>query len=183
MSMRSLRSSARPCTGSAWSHHHGPWPRMAVPATDFIAQLAVQQISRQLRFDEAVVRHVVVERLDHPVAINIRAREWHVAAILGIQAAHIVFGIARHIQPVTAPALAVTRRRKQPVDHLLERVGRLVVHERVHFLGRGRQAGQIQRGAADQCPPVRRQPPASCLWLRAWRAQNGRYLFSPRIFP
>ena len=35
-----------------------------------VTGLLVQQVAGELRFDERVVRQVVIERLDHPVAID-----------------------------------------------------------------------------------------------------------------
>ena len=49
-----------------------------------------------------------------------------------------------------APALAEARRGQQPIDHGGEGVGRRVGDERRDLLGRRRQAGQVERGAAEQ---------------------------------
>ena len=73
-----------------------------------------------------------------------------IAARIGIQAAIIVFAVARDIQPEAAPALAIMRRSEQAVHNFGERVGRRVLFESRDLFGRRRQAGQIERGAADQ---------------------------------
>ena len=59
-------------------------------------------------------------------------------------------GVAGDVEPVAAPALAEARRREQPVHHLLERFGRRVRDERLHLLGRRRQAGQVEVDAAEE---------------------------------
>ena len=110
----------------------------------------VEQIGGELRGDELVVRQVVVERADHPVAIEMRVRVGIEAAPHRIEAAVVVFAVARDVEPHAAPGFAVARRREQAIDHLLERVGRLVREKRVDFFGRRRQAGEIERGAAEQ---------------------------------
>ena len=46
-------------------------------------------------------------------------------------------GIARDVQPVPAPALAVLRRGEQPVDHLRECVRRIVGQKFFDLLGVG----------------------------------------------
>ena len=121
-----------------------------------------EQIAGELRAHELVVRQVVVERLDHPVAIQIRVRVRVVAAPLRIERAVVVLAVARDVEPEAAPRFAVVRRREQAVDDLRERVGRLVLLERLDLVGRRRQAGQIERRAADQRALVggahRRQP-------------------------
>ena len=85
--------------------------------------VVVEQIGSQLRFHELVVRQVVVERFDNPVAIQVGVRVRVVAAKHRIEAAVVVFPVARDVEPEPAPGLAVLRRREQPIDHLRERVG------------------------------------------------------------
>ena len=89
-------------------------------------------------------------------------------------------GVAGEVEPVPAPALAVVRRREQPVDHLLVGVGRLVVEERVDLLRRRRQAGQVEGDAADECSRVAggagvsRRLPASRGRRRRWGSRASR---------
>ena len=111
------------------------------------------QVGGDLQLDEPVVRHVVVERLDDPVAVapGFRVR-------LDRERVRLVLGVAGHVEPVPRPRLAVARRREQPVDDLREGVGRVVLQERLDLVGRRRQAGQVERHPADQrraCPPAR----------------------------
>ena len=67
--------------------------------------------------DELVVGLVVVERVDDVVAIppGVGVSEVLVHAV-GV-------GVAGHVEPVPAPALAVVRRGEQPVDDPREGVG------------------------------------------------------------
>ncbi len=59
-------------------------------------------------------------------------------------------GEARQVEPVLCPALAVGRRSQQPIDHALVRVWFVVGEKLIHFVGRRRQTGEVERDAADQ---------------------------------
>ena len=92
----------------------------------------------------SVVGLVAVEGADDVVAIA-----------PGVGAVRVVLeavgvGVADDVEPVAAPALAVVRRGEQAVDEFLVGVGRLVGEEGVDLFGRRRQAGQIERDAADE---------------------------------
>ncbi len=95
--------------------------------------------------DELVVRHVGVERVDDPVAVAEALR-----IEPGFERVGLVLAVAGHVEPVPGPPLAVVRRGEQAVDHTGERLGRLVGQERLDLVGRRRQAGQVERRAADQ---------------------------------
>ena len=86
------------------------------------APLVAEPIARELRLHEVVVRHVVVERLDDPVAIEVRVRIRIVSASFGIQRAVVVFAEARHVEPQAAPRRAVLRRCQQSIHDLRERL-------------------------------------------------------------
>ena len=62
----------------------------------------------------------------------------------------LVVRVAGDVQPVSPPSLAVARRREQPVHDLGKGIGTGVLEERVHVLRSRRQAGQVERGAANQ---------------------------------
>ncbi len=104
-------------------------------------------IGGELLDDELVVRQVGVQRLDDPIAIGVRVRE--LALLAGDEIAARV-GVARDIEPMPAPALAVAGRGEEPVDHLREGIGRLVLLEGLDLRGGRRQADEIERGAAQQ---------------------------------
>ena len=99
-----------------------------------VAGLAVLVGARELQDDEAVVRHVGVERLDHPVAIAPGVADRAIA----FQAAGLA--VAHQVEPVPAPALAVARIVEQPVDQFLVRVRRFIARERNCISSAGRHA-------------------------------------------
>ena len=101
-------------------------------------------VTGDLFLHEAVIGLVGVESVDHVVAVapGVRAR------LVGFEA--LALGIARQVEPVPRPPFAVARRSEQAVHELGEGVGGIVPHERIDFLGRGRQPGQVERRAADQ---------------------------------
>ena len=101
-----------------------PEPQIAGARTS-IRRVRPNLVAGDLLFDEPVVRLVLVERPDHVIAISPGFRT--VAIVL--EAAGV--GIADHIEPVPAPALAVVRRSKKILDHLGERLRRRIVYKRV----------------------------------------------------
>ena len=76
-----------------------------------------QQIPGHLLDDELVVAHVLVQRVNHPVA-----PEPNIPRLVFLIPIRI--GIPRRVQPVPRPALAIVRRRQQPV-HLDRKSTRL----------------------------------------------------------
>ena len=111
--------------------------------------------------DELVERQVAVERIDDPVAIAPGLGQLATGRA-GLGVGVVVVGVAGHVEPVPRPALAVGRRGQEPIDDLLERLGRIVREERLDLLRGRRQAGQVERGAADPGPPVRRMRRRAC---------------------
>ena len=118
------------------------------------------EIARDLRLHEDVVRHVLVESVNHPVAIAKGVGDG--VRVGGVQA---LVGIACDIEPEAPPALAIARGSQQPVHHLREGIRRFVGEERVDFFRGGRQAGQIERRSTDEDPAV----------CRACRLQSLRF--------
>ena len=103
-----------------------------------------ENVAGQLLAHELVVRHVVIEGLHDVVAI---------APGVGIAVVFVAaggIGITHDVEPVPPPALAVTGRSQQAVDHLLKSLGRFVGEEILQLLFGGRKAGQIESGAAEQ---------------------------------
>ena len=78
-----------------------------------------QQVAGDLLDDELVEGLVAVERLHDPVAIFPDGARLIEGVAVGI-------GVARQVEPVPAPALAVVRRGEQPIDHFLVGVRRVV---------------------------------------------------------
>ena len=102
-----------------------------------------EQVARELLAREGVERLVRVERVDDVVAVR------EDALVLVTMVAHGV-GEARDIQPPHGHALAEVRRSQQPVDLLLIGVGRVVRDEGGELRRRRRQAGQVERDAAEE---------------------------------
>src|SRR5207247_1026486 len=106
-------------------------------------------IPGDLLADKTVVGFVGVERLDHIIAIapHIRAR------LVAFEAGGV--GVASQVKPMTAPALSVLRRGKQPVHNLGESVRGTVGQKRLRLLGGWRQTDEIEGGAAEQRDLIR----------------------------
>ena len=102
-----------------------------------------QQVAGDLLDRELVERHVAIQRIDHPVAILPHLARRVDGVAVGI-------GVARHIEPVAAPALAVVRRSEQSVDHALIGVGPRVGKEVANLARRRDEAGQIEADPAQQ---------------------------------
>ena len=115
-----------------------------VTGSDFLLGACVgQQVACQLLSGEFVERHVLVERIDDPLAIL-------PDAAIGVDVVAVRVGVAGGIQPVTRLMLAVTGRVEQPVHQPLIGLGLRVGQERVHLLRCWRQTGQIEGRPPDQ---------------------------------
>ena len=108
-----------------------------------------KQIARHLPRDELVVRNVARERGDDPVPVRV-----HQAAGAIVQVA-VAVAVTADIQPHLRHALGVGRCAEQAIDQFFIRIRALVRDERVDFLQRRRQAGEVYRDAIDQCLAVR----------------------------
>ena len=105
---------------------------------------AVHLVAGDLLDQEAVVRLVVVERLDHVVAVT-----------PGIGAMGVVLEarrvrVARDVEPEPSVAFAVVRRGEQAVDEAFPRIRRSIRDERIDLRRCRRQAKQIEIGASNQ---------------------------------
>ena len=97
-----------------------------------------QHVAGELLDRELVVRHVGVDRGNHPIAIATGKRP---RAILLVA---VAVGIAGQVEPVPPPALAEMRRSQQPIDEPLDGIGLRVAEKRGDFVGRRRQADQVE---------------------------------------
>ena len=70
-----------------------------------------QQITGDLLDDKLVKGHISIEGVNHPVTVGPA-----IAKLVGLET--IAIGVARQIQPRTCPALSITRRGQQLVDHI-----------------------------------------------------------------
>src|SRR5262249_52135676 len=94
--------------------------------------------------DEVGVGLVVVERLDHVIAVAPHEGAVFVAFETG------ALSEAHHVEPVASPALTVARRGEKAVHNFLPRIRRPIGFERANLLRRGRQSNEVQIGATDQ---------------------------------
>ena len=106
-------------------------------------------VASDLPLHEAVVRDVLVQRLDDEVAVVVRVRS--VVVLLE----PVALCEARDVQPVTCLALTEVRTREQPIDQLAVGVGVLVLHELVDFVGARRQAGKVEHRPPYQRSTIR----------------------------
>ena len=114
--------------------------------------LRPQFVARDLLLHEAVVRLIAIQRIDHVIAIAPGVRPRFVA----LEA--LALRVARQVEPVPSPALAVLRRCQQAIHHLRERIRRLVGDKRIDFGRRRRQSDQVERRAPQQRDLVRGRP-------------------------
>jgi len=110
-------------------------------------------VAGDLRADEPVVRHVVVERGDHPVAVGPRVGPG------GIGLEPVALGEPDDVEPMPRPAFTVPGRVEQPLDQrAVGGIGASVAPARrdegLDLLGRWRQADEIEKHPADECPRV-----------------------------
>ena len=103
-----------------------------------------QDVAGDLLAEKLVVGLVGVERLDHIVAIPPGIG----AELITLEAVGV--GVVGDVEPVAGPAFAVVGRSEQAIDELFIGIGRFVGDKRGHFLGRGRQAEEVERQPADE---------------------------------
>ena len=94
--------------------------------------------------NEGIVRLVVVERRNDVIAVAPGGD----VEVVGLEAGGV--GVANQVQPVAAPTLSITGGREQAIDQFLVGVFRGVVDELGDLLRGGRQAVQIEIGAAGE---------------------------------
>ena len=98
----------------------------------------LEEIAGDLLADEAVERHVVVDRTDHPVAVAPGI------GLLVVAFVAVGLGIADDIEPVPRLSLAVGGHRQELLhEHLPGGVGG-IAFERLHHLQWGRQADGVE---------------------------------------
>ena len=109
-----------------------------------------------------IVRLIAVKGVDDPVTVFDGLTD----RVIGTITRRV--RVARDIQPVAAPALAVSFGIEQSIDDFVESIRLTVVKKCVDFLGGGRQAGEVKRGAPNQCSLV-------CPWYRSqfFRVESG----------
>ena len=104
----------------------------------------LDKVARHLHPQELVVGQVGVEGLDHPVAVVVGV------GAIAVELVATAFPEPHRVEPVAGPALAELRAGQQPIDEPFVGVGRGVVEERLQFLGRRRQAREVEIHPADE---------------------------------
>ena len=115
----------------------------------FFVRLRHHFVTGELFADELVERLVVVGRFDHD---NRDSANDHGRTGSGFRVA-VGVRVAGDVEPVTAPAFAVVRRGEQAINERFNRRVRIangLSDKRVHFLRRGRQAGEVEGRATDE---------------------------------
>ena len=108
---------------------------------ELIVAWLIEQIARELFACELIERHVAVQRANYPVAITPnRAR-----LVISITGAVC---IAREVQPLPRPVLAIRRLGQQAVDQFPVSLRGLVRDKRLHLIRRRRQSREIQTHAS-----------------------------------
>src|SRR5215467_13826935 len=87
-------------------------------------------IRRELIEHKPVVGQIFIKGLDYPVAISVRPRE----PLPGVHGIVHRIGVARHIQPMPPPSLAIAWRSEQPVDQLFVSIRRGIAHKAVDII-------------------------------------------------
>ncbi len=95
--------------------------------------------------DETVEGLVIVERRHHVIPIAVGQRALGVGAEITVG-----IGVARHVEPMPAPAFPIVRRSQQALDELFVSIRRVVGHELSDLRRRGRQAKEVELQAPDQ---------------------------------
>ena len=134
---------------------------------DLIVRGVRQQVAGELARDEFGVRHVVVERADHPVSPR-------PDKTVAVDLVAVGIAVARRVEPARRHALAVPGRAEQPIDDLLVGIGRRVREAGVDlFEGRG-EAGEVEAHAPNQLltDRLRRRAEARALEARQDEAVN-----------
>ena len=108
-------------------------------------------VGGQLQPQETIVRHVLIECPDHPVAVGGRV---NVPACLTDVGVALRVGIAGGVEPVPPPVLPITRRREEPVDERFVRLRRGIALEGLDLVDRRGQAEEVVGGAADERGPI-----------------------------
>ena len=103
-----------------------------------------EQVAGKLLDGELVEGQIAIQRVDDPLAVAPRpgARAIFFVAI--------AIRVARQVEPVARPLLAVVRGIEQPVHIALVGVGARVGGEFAYLFGSGRQAGEVETDAAQQ---------------------------------
>ena len=123
------------------------------------------QVAGELPGGEDVEGQVVVEGLHDPVAVGP-----HAALVVEVQAVRV--GVAGGVEPAAGHVFAIARRSQEAFDDLVIGLRRGVGEEGIDLGGRRRQAGEVERHAAEQ---------AGLVGFGAWtQALDGKFSVQER---
>src|SRR6185503_10421725 len=108
-----------------------------------------QKVARELFESELIELDIVVNGVDHPIAVE----PGKGARPIDLIARRI--SITRQVQPMPTPALAEMRRGQQRIDETFVGVRRSIIENLLDSLRCWRQPKQIQVKSPDQCPAIR----------------------------
>ena len=119
----------------------------ARPQLNELPQLPVFFIRHKMHPHKRIERHILIERANHRIA-----KPPHIGPrLVGIHGQlPAALAKAHHIQPMPAPAFAVSGLFKQPLHQSLVGFRFLIGYEPVDLIYRGRQAGEAEGQPADQ---------------------------------
>ena len=103
-----------------------------------------EDIAGDLLAEKLVVGEIAVEGIDAVIAVAPSDRNGIVCRLAG------GVGVANDVEPVARPSLAIGLGGEEPLDHLLEGIGRGVGKKRLDLRGRRWQAGEIEGRPADE---------------------------------
>src|SRR5690606_27210337 len=106
----------------------------------------VELVGGELLDDESVERKILVERADDVIAIRVGER------ILALRREDVAAGVrvARDIEPMARPSVAVARRGEKALDDALPSIGTIVREELLDLARCRRKPGEIEGRAADE---------------------------------
>ncbi len=137
-----------PLLGDAAALARGDIAAIESRGNELLAGRVGEQIARELPAGEFVKRQVRIKRLHDPVAVGP-----HGALVVEMKSVGV--GIAGKVEPVTGHVLTVSRAGQETVDESLVGRRRSVLQESLDLRRRRRQAGQIERNAANERLPIR----------------------------
>ena len=112
-----------------------------------LAQLLVFLIRHKMEPDKLIEGHILIERADDRIA---KAPCVGARLVIVHRQLPTAFTKAHDIEPMPAPAFAVSGLFKQPLHQSLVGLGFLIGYEPVDLIYRGRQAGEAEGQPADQ---------------------------------
>ena len=150
-----------------------PGQRQVAGGDDLLATTGIvgrwvggQDVAGELFADKLIERLVVLEGVDHIVAVEASFGD----GIVGVVAGRV--GVAHDVEPVASPAFAVVGRGEQAFDEAGPGVGRGVGQIIVDFGGRGRQAEEVEVARRKSTAGAARSTVVSCSSRRRARMKR-----------